>query len=326
MFHFFRLLVFIGAVSAVFSVSISAQPDLSEVSGQTAVSVESGSAVLQPSLVIGVMDPLSKQLSCECIQGKGQKDYDEFAKFLTRELGCEVKCVYSESLERIYDQIGKNEKLLMVMGKDSIIRADQKAINMAGRNNMNKDKTDDSSSCEAKKLLCIAGLTNKTGVTTFQGLFVVPTEDPAEKLEDLKGYKVLFGLPSAEEKYQAAILALETAGVRVPEEKGRTCIPSCTTTALALLEKEPLDPQVGVISDYAQILLEGCETIPVGALRILAKTAPVRFISVFIPADLDKSLQQQLSEALLRVKSDKKMLQALFSRDGFIFQDPEEVK
>jgi len=51
-------------------------------------------------LRLAVMDPLAKQLSCPCVQGYAQRDYEELALFLSESLGGEVKATFGRSASR----------------------------------------------------------------------------------------------------------------------------------------------------------------------------------------------------------------------------------
>ena len=50
-------------------------------------------------LTMVVMDPLALPLSCPCVQGYAQRDYDKLAEKLSRELGRPVNVVFNESLK-----------------------------------------------------------------------------------------------------------------------------------------------------------------------------------------------------------------------------------
>ena len=45
-----------------------------------------------------VMDPLSKPLSCPCVEGYAQRDYEQLAAYLSERTGYRVTAAFSESL------------------------------------------------------------------------------------------------------------------------------------------------------------------------------------------------------------------------------------
>jgi hypothetical protein len=47
------------------------------------------------SLVVVVMDPLAKPLSCPCVAGYAQRDYEKLGAALTKALGRDVKIVFN---------------------------------------------------------------------------------------------------------------------------------------------------------------------------------------------------------------------------------------
>jgi outer membrane protein assembly factor BamB len=73
-----------------------------------------------------------------------------------------------------------------------------------------------------------------------------------------------------------------------------------------------------VISSYAQPLLEGCGTIKKGDLRVVAKTSPVPFVTVFVTASVDADSREQVQSALTDVASHPDILAALESLLGFL--------
>ena len=121
-------------------------------------------------LRIVVMDPLSDQLACDCVEGYAQRKYNELGKFMEKQLGQPVKLSYGENLPDILKANPGHVDLLI--GKESIILFDAAEIKMTIRP--------------------IARLTDKSGTTNLRGLFVVRHNDRARSVEDLKGYKILF--------------------------------------------------------------------------------------------------------------------------------------
>jgi outer membrane protein assembly factor BamB/ABC-type phosphate/phosphonate transport system substrate-binding protein len=242
-------------------------------------------------LRIVVMDPLSNQLACDCVEGYAQRKYDELAKFMEKQLGRPVKLAYGENLPDILKANPGQADLLI--GKESIILFDAAEIKMTVRP--------------------IARLTDKSGTTNLRGLFVVRYNDPAKSMEDLKGYKILFGPEYDTEKSTAAIATLKTKGVPVPKQVKTN--PSCSTAALAVVEKEA---DATVISSYALALLEGCSTIDKGALRVVGQTSDVPFITVFAADVVSRDAENKIVDALLAVGKNKRLLAQMESKAGFV--------
>jgi hypothetical protein len=104
----------------------------------------------RPSLVMVVMDPLARPLACACVAGYAQRDYDALAGFLTRRLGQPVRAVYAESLDKPLQTV-RPERLVLVIGKEAVVRADAQAVGLA--------------------VHPVAQLTGLDGATTQSGLF-----------------------------------------------------------------------------------------------------------------------------------------------------------
>ncbi|MHC4547032.1 MAG: PhnD/SsuA/transferrin family substrate-binding protein, partial [Planctomycetota bacterium] len=144
-------------------------------------------------------------------------------------------------------------------------------------------------------------------------MFVVRHNDPAKSAEDLKGYKILFGPEYDAEKSTAAISALKTKGVPVPKQVKTN--PSCSTAAVAVVEKEA---DAAVISSYALALLEGCDTIDKGALRVVGQTSDVPFITVFAADVVSREAKNKIVDALLAMGKNKRLLAQMESKTGFV--------
>ena len=75
-----------------------------------------------------VMDPLSKPLSCDCVQGYAQRDYKKLAVFLQKQLGRRVDVVWYESLvEALKETDGKAD---LIIGKHSVVAYDANKLEM----------------------------------------------------------------------------------------------------------------------------------------------------------------------------------------------------
>ena len=250
----------------------------------------------EKDLILVVTDPLSSELSCPCVEGYAQRNYEKLAAFLTEKLGRPVKAHFSESLAGALQK--KTEgKADIVIGKDSMVRADAKAAKMA-----------------VQHLACLTG---KNGETTQKGLFVVPKDDPALSADGLKGYKILFGPAKADEKHAAAIALLKDLGVSAPAEP-ETCV-TCSVGATKVLELHKKGEKVAtVISNYALPLLEGCGTIKKGELRVIGETDEVPFIAAFANDQLSAADREAIKTALLEVGKSKDLCTVLETKAGFV--------
>jgi ABC-type phosphate/phosphonate transport system substrate-binding protein len=248
----------------------------------------------EPPLTVVVMDPLALPLACACVKGYAQRRYDHLAVFLEKRLGREVSVIFSEDLAKAVR--GSARPVDVVIGKDSVVRFDAAECKLPVRP--------------------LARLTGKEGTTTLTGLFVVPAGDRAKKITDLDGYRIVFGPEDSAEKHSAAVAALEKAGVPVPEK--RETAPSCTEAAYAALEHEASPGAAAVISSYAKVLMEGCGSIDPGALRIVGRTDPVPFVTVFVAESVSADAQQSLLDALLAVRESAQLLAAVESKQGFV--------
>ncbi len=244
--------------------------------------------------VMVVMDPLSKPLACDCVQGYAQRDYMLLASHLESSLGRPVKTLWFESLENAMDQSGGKADL--VIGKHSVILADAKSMHY--------------------ELLPVARLTGKDGSTTQTGLIVVRGEDPAQELRDLQGYRILFGPEEAEEKSSAPEAAFRAAGISLPQKCER--FGACSEAASALLEMPADAKAAAVISSYAEPLLEGCGSIRKGDLRIVGQSEPVPFITAFASPTLDSPTRQRLLMALVSAGAEPRFLIGMETLAGFV--------
>jgi len=242
-------------------------------------------------LHMAVMDPLYKKLACECIKGFAQRDYEALGVFLSARLGRPVEIVPCESLVDANKRCGDHVELLV--GKQSVIKSQAAKLNVP--------------------LRPLAMLSGTDGKTTLTGLFIVRNEDPAKTLADLKGRKMLFGLPDADEKYSAALASLKAAEVPVPAEpETRT---ACNHAAVDVANKKA---DAAVISSYAIRLAEGCGAVEKGSLRVVGETAPVPFVTVFATGRLAAKEDAAIVAALLEVSKDEALKVKLESRDGFL--------
>lgn len=264
------------------------------------VAADAASGAAEP-LVMVVMDPLAKPLSCPCVQGYAQRDYDKLAEALGSELGRPVKAFYKESLTGALhsDTEGRAD---LVIGKHSVIVYDAER-----------------SKLEATP---IARLTGKQGGTTMTGLIIVPTEDPAQSLADLTGYRLVFGPEECEEKHAAAVRLLAEHQIVIPAEMEMS--PACDEGAIWILDDAKQGKHgAAVISSYAKPLLEGCGTVEKGSLRVIGETEPVPFIEAFVTEQLSEQDRQALAAALLKVTENPELRIALETQDGFVAMEEE---
>jgi ABC-type phosphate/phosphonate transport system substrate-binding protein len=247
------------------------------------------------TLTIVVMDPLCAPLSCPCVEGYAQRDYEKLAAYLQKSLDQPVKVIFNESLVKALES-DKSIRADLIIGKDSVVRSDARAAKL--------------------KLTPIAHLTGKDGKTTQTGLIVVPKDDPAQAVSDLNGYRILFGPADCAEKFDAPQQLLKKHGVSIPDKLETSA--ACSDGASKILEFGDDVRAAAVISSYAQPLLEGCGTIDKGSLRVVGETGPVAFITVFAARSLSDGTSRGLQQALLNVSQDRSLCQALESAKGFV--------
>jgi len=247
------------------------------------------------ALSLVVMDPLAAPLSCPCVEGYAQRKYEVLAEHLESALGRRVEVTFSESLLTAMKKSGK--KADIVIGKESVVQADADHAKLP--------------------LTAISRLTDQQGSTDQYGIIVVNRDDPAASVADLAGYSIYFGPAEAAEKHSAALELLKEAGVTIGEDK-RKISPACSDGACEVVDLGPQSRTAAVISSYAQPLLEGCGTIKKGDLRVLAKTAPVPFVSLFIADTLEGKDVETIRSALAEVALKPEVLEALESLIGFL--------
>jgi outer membrane protein assembly factor BamB/ABC-type phosphate/phosphonate transport system substrate-binding protein len=252
-------------------------------------------AVADQPLTMLVMDPLAAPLSCPCVAGHAQRKYDKLAEFLTKQLNRPVKAIFADDVGKALRGEAKGH-VDLIIGKQSVVIFDAKERQMPIRP--------------------LAMLTGKDGTTTVTGLFVVLAKDPAKQVSDLKGYKVLFGPAESVEKHGAAIAALRAVGVDVPEKPDVRG--GCSDAAIEMVEDKGKHKLAAVISSYAMPLLEGCKTVEKGALRMIGRTEPVPFVTVFATDGISEELGKRIQTALFSMFTDVELLKALESQRGFV--------
>jgi ABC-type phosphate/phosphonate transport system substrate-binding protein len=243
-------------------------------------------------LRLAVMDPLAKQLSCPCVQGHAQRDYEALAAFLGESLGREVTVRFGESLDAF-----AGEGFDVVIGKRSVVEADAARLGL--------------------DVVPIAALAGRDGLTTQRGLVVVRGDDPARTVADLEQHRILLGPADCDEKHAAARAAFAAHGIDLPPDCPTAA--SCSDGAAAVVEAAAKGgpPTATVISSYAQPLLEGCGTVKKGDLRVVGETGEVSFITVFASGDVDPGDRVPILAALLETKTLPLLQMAIESQGGF---------
>ncbi len=255
------------------------------------------------ALTMVVMDPLAKPLSCPCVQGYAQRDYDQLAKRLEKDFGRSVRVVYNDSLATALKRDTKGQADL-VIGKHSVVLFDAKHSGLS--------------------LAAVAKLTDKLGATTMTGLVVVPTDDSAKSVANLAGYRLVFGPEECDEKHAAAIALFKKNGIALPEKLETSA--ACSDGACSVLENAKTQRGAAVISSYARPLLEGCGTVPKGSLRLVGETDPVPFIEAFVNERLPLADREALTFALVKATNEPDLRMALETRDGFKPIEAKEVE
>ena len=247
-----------------------------------------------------VMDPLAAPLSCPCVEGYAQRKYEFLGKYLESAAGKPVKVTFAESLARALKETDQHADL--IIGKDSVVRADAAAAKI--------------------DVGLVAALTDKTGATMQHGLFLVRSDDPAQKVADLKGYEVYFGPQECDEKHRAAINLLKQEGIPIPVTLSIDA--ACSDGACKVVELGKDQKVATVISSYAAPLLEGCGTIKKGDLKVIGKTEPVDFIRAFVNESLPESTRSEVQKALLSVVLEPEVCEKLESQLGFVEPDSKK--
>src|SRR5437868_823770 len=86
-----------------------------------ATAIVTAAAVARPDsakFTVVIMDPLAAPLSCPCVKGYAQRDYDQLGKYLEGKLGRPVTVIYADSLTKALKE--KTEgKADLIVGKRS---------------------------------------------------------------------------------------------------------------------------------------------------------------------------------------------------------------
>ncbi len=250
-----------------------------------------------PVLRLAVNDPLAAENACACVEGYAQRDYHALAVALATRLRRPVEVGFVSTFAQARERMGGEPHV--IVGKASQIEAE------LARNGHPSEA-------------CLARLTGLTGETVFQGVLVVRDADPARRVADVAGYRVIFGADDSVEKHAAGLTLLRTFGCTpagVPE-----VVDTCMQAA-ALMAMEPADDErhlAAFVSDYALPLLTGCGTVDEGMLRVIGRTEPVPFIAAYATRHLGAEDSRAVQAALLEVSRSSRLRKRLESRDGFV--------
>ena len=247
----------------------------------------------EPVLLV-VLDPLSRELACACVQGFGQRNYRLLAARLESALRQRVAIEFSDDLAETLARAGANREVIIIGDRSTVAHGAQQA-GLVSRP--------------------VAELTDAAGETTLAAAFIVRGGDSAQSLKDIGGRKILFGLPESDGKNSVAVAALRTAGIELPAKPERRAV--YTDAALDMLDSSATPPSVAVVPAYALRLMVGCGSVRPGEMKQIATTQAVPFITVFLADAIGAEKRGKILTTLLGIKSDAKLLQALESRDGF---------
>ena len=241
-----------------------------------------------------VMDPLAAPLSCDCVEGHGQRKYEIWAEQLEILLGQKISLIFNENVGLAQKQTGKQFDL--IIGKSNLVQFDLAHLKL--------------------KYTPLAKLTDKRGATTLRGLIVVRADSSLEHVADLSGHRIALGPIEDSETHQAVIDLFKEKGL---DGKVKTVTAGSIESAVfALTDREV---EAAAISDFMPSLLEGCDKVAEGSLRIIAQTAPRRFIELYASDGMPRQTKTELLNALAALKGDPVLNQVLETRWGFVPYD-----
>jgi outer membrane protein assembly factor BamB len=240
-------------------------------------------------LQVVVMDPQGGPLRRDGLS-RPARDYAPLGRLLTETLHRQVEFSYGDgwagtpAAQRAAD---------LIIGKDSTVAAEAARLNEPVRP--------------------LARLTDERGETGICGLFVVRRNDPAQTPGDLADHTIVFGPPAEPERHSLALAALSQQGV-VPVPPLETA-PTCRD-ALQRITRRQAD--AAVISSANLALVEDGTAVNQDAFRVIGRTVSRPFITVFATSRIGPATERTIAEALLSVKAQPPLLQALQSRAGFV--------
>jgi len=282
------LSLFAAAIAWTFAVSDCCM-------AQTSSGSDDSSATQKKPFFLVVMDPLSDKLACDCVEGYAQRKYQHLARHLSGSLDRPVTIAWAQSISAALEEVSQKPDL--IIGKHSVVLSDAKGHKL--------------------KLRPIASLTDQQGKTTQTGLLAVRSEDPAQTMLDLEGYRFFFGPKDSDEKNAAPKKLLKEFGITIPEKEEISG--ACSEATTKLMELPKGTKAVAIVSSYAKPLLEGCGSVNKGDLRVIGETGTVRFITAFVNTKtVSKDDAKALTKALLEVKKQKPLLKHLETKSGFV--------
>ena len=243
------------------------------------------------TLRILVMDPLAAPLSCACVPGRGQRDYNALEKAISKQLNRPVRVFFEESFNLAFDRFGRDFDV--VIGKASVVQHDADQTNFP--------------------VTPLLRLTDWDGETNLHGIFLVPAKSPIQSPADLKDARIVLGPEEDQESHVAAINRLKAAQVLKTDH-----IRSAHSLEEAVYAVADGEADAVVISHYLPPLLEGCGKIEKGSLRVVARTAAVPFVTVFASREVAVEERSVLKAAFLKINTDQQLIKKLESKSGFV--------
>ena len=259
-----------------------------------------------PPLRVAVGDPLAAENACACVGGYAQRDYHVFAEALEKELGRPVELEFASTVEAARERLGDVPHVMI--GKASVVETELLCS-------------------EGRPGTCLARLTDSLGGTVFQGVLVVRSDDPAQKVSDAVGYRVIFGPANCEEKNGAALDLMRTFGYCT--NGTLETADNCTLAARRVVvggNARGSRRTAAFISDYALPLLVGCKAVEKGGLRVIGRTGPVPFVAAYATGCLAVGEAAEVRAALVRASRSARLRKALGSRDGFVMPEAMPVE
>jgi outer membrane protein assembly factor BamB len=249
-----------------------------------------------PSLRLVVADPLCRPWAGTATKSERRRDYGPLAAFLEVRLSRPIELLYSDDLGHTLPE--NRGSFDLIAGQASVVSfaADQ----------------------VKETVRPVVRLAGRDGTTEVCGLFVVRESDPARTIGDLADHRIVFGPPQEEERRAAALTMLTESGITpIPPLR---MIVNCRDAIQAVAKG---DADAAVVPDYARSLLEGQETESKESLRVVGRTAPLPFITVFVTGRVGPQTEQTILNALLSVAQDSQVLTALGSQTGFVAWDAQ---
>ncbi|MBX3748387.1 MAG: PQQ-binding-like beta-propeller repeat protein [Verrucomicrobiae bacterium] len=246
----------------------------------------------QKPLLLLVADPLARELACACVPGFGQRDYRRLARHLEDALRCQVAIEFADD---VADSLGR-----LPAGPDLVVIGERSVTASAAAN-------------AGRSLQPLAELTGLDGTATVSAVVTARRDDPAASLAELAGRTILVGLSGADAAQSAFAEGLVEAGLNPTPQLVQRGYDA--KVGLDVLDSAATPPPVAVMPEYVLRLLEGCGSITPGSLKVIGRTAPQPFVTVFTDPTMLPERVTNLREALLGL--DDTLRQALESRDGF---------